>query len=194
MLYFDHNATCPVSAAARAAWVGAVERYIGNPSSPHRLGARADAAIEEARKRLGAWLGCDAAGIVWTSGTTEANNAVLHHAVLVGAEEVWISAIEHPCVLAAARRYFPKAHRLIPVSREGVVEIAWLAEELKHRRPGLVAVMAANNETGVLQPWREALALCREHAVPFFLRRRAVGGKAARERVGWLRFYDRLRS
>ena len=168
MIYFDHNATYPVSAAARTAWVEAVERFIGNPSSPHRLGARAEAALAPARERLAARLGCDPAEIVWTGGATEANNAVLHHAALAGADEVWISAVEHPCVLAAARRYFPKAHRLIPVTRGGVVEIAWLTEELKHRRPGLVAVMAANNETGVLQPWREVLALCRERAVPFF--------------------------
>ena len=168
MIYFDHNATYPVSAAARAAWVEAAERYVGNPSSPHRLGARADAVLAQARERLAGWLGCNATEIVWTGGATEGNNAVLHHAALAGAGEVWISAVEHPCVLAAARRYFPKSHRLIPVSREGAVEIAWLAEELKHRRPGLVAVMAANNETGVLQPWREALALCRERAVPFF--------------------------
>ena len=168
MIYFDHNATYPVSATARVAWVEAVECFVGNPSSPHRLGARADAALTRARERLAGWLGCDTAEIVWTGGATEANNAVLHHAALTGADEVWISAVEHPCVLAATRRYFPKAHRLIPVTREGAVEIAWLAEELKHRRPGLIAVMAANNETGVLQPWREALALCREHAVPFF--------------------------
>lgn len=168
MIYFDHNATYPVSASARAAWMGAVERFIGNPSSPHRLGARAEAALTQARERLAGWLGCPPTEIVWTGGATEANNAVLHHAALAGAEEVWISAIEHPCVLASVRRYFPRTHRLIPVTREGVVEIAWLADELKHKRPGLVAVMAANNETGVLQPWREVLALCRERAVPFF--------------------------
>ena len=184
MIYFDHNATYPVSAVARAAWIDAVERYIGNPSSPHRLGARADAALAQARERLAGWLGCDAAEIVWTGGATEANNAVIHHAALAGAEELWVSAIEHPCVLAAARRWFPKAHRLIPVTREGMVEIGWLAEELKHRRPGLVAVMAANNETGVLQPWREVLALCREHAVPFFCDAAQWVGKLPASRLG----------
>src|SRR5450432_3586764 len=104
MLYFDHNATHPLSRAAREAWLDATERYVGNPSSPHRLGARADAALDQARERLAVWLGCEAAEIVWTGGATEANNAVLHHAALAGAGEVWISAIEHPCVLAAARR------------------------------------------------------------------------------------------
>jgi len=168
VLYFDHNATHPLSRIAREAWLDATERFVGNPSSPHRLGARAEAALEQARERLAGWLGCAAAEIVWTSGATEANSAVLHHAGLAGAEEVWISAIEHPCVIASARRYFPKAHRLIPVTRDGVVEVAWLADGLRRRRPGMVAVMAANNETGVLQPWREVLALCQEHGVPFF--------------------------
>ena len=168
MIYFDHNASYPLSVAARSAWMDAVECFVGNPSSPHRLGSRADAALGEARTKLADWLGCDAAEIVWTSGATEANNTVLHHAALSSASEVWVSAIEHPCVLAAARRYFQRTHRLIPVSQQGVVDLAWLAEELKKRRPGLVAVMAANNETGVVQPWREMLALCREREVPFF--------------------------
>jgi cysteine desulfurase len=70
--------------------------------------------------------------------------------------------------LEAARHYFPKRHKLIPVTRSGVADLKWLTNELKKTRPALVAVMAANNETGVLQPWREALALCRENNVPFF--------------------------
>lgn len=169
MLYFDHNATHPLSHAARAAWLDAVERYVGNPSSPHRQGARAEAALAQAREQLAARLGCAAAAeIVWTSGATEANNAVLHHAMRTTEGEVWISAIEHPSVLAVAQRFFSKTHRLIPVTRAGVVDLTWLAVKLMERRPVLVAVMAANNETGVLQPWREALALCRENGVPFF--------------------------
>lgn len=168
VLYLDHNATHPLSPTARAAWLDATERYVGNPSSPHRLGARADAALGLARERLAGWLGCRPEEVVWTSGATEANNAVLHHAAHAGAGEVWISAIEHPCVVAAARRHFPRAHRLIPVTQDGVVDVAWLADALKQTRPGLVAVMAANNETGVLQPWSEVLSLCREHGVPSF--------------------------
>ena len=168
MIYFDHNATHPVSSTARAAWADATERFIGNPSSPHRLGTRADAALAQAREKVAGWLGCDPLEIVWTSGATEAANAVLHHAALAGAGDVWFSAIEHPCVIEPARRYFPKAHRLIPVTCDGVVDLGWLADELKRNTPDLVAVMAANNETGVLQPWREALALCRERGVAFF--------------------------
>ena len=168
MLYFDHNATSPLIPAAREAWLDAVERFIGNPSSPHRLGARADAALMQAREKLAGWLGCKPEEIVWTSGATEANNAVLHHAASVSDGEVWISSVEHPCVLAAAERYCSNRTRRIPVTSDGVVEVAWLANALQHSVPALVGVMAANNETGVLQPWREIGALCRENAVPFF--------------------------
>ena len=168
MLYFDHNATSPLSRAARDAWLDATERYFGNPSSPHRLGARADAALTQARGKLADWLGCAAEDIVWTSGATESNNAVLHHTAQTGAGEAWISSIEHPCVLAAAERYLSKQVRHIPVTHDGVADVAWLAGALRESRPALVGVMAANNETGVLQPWREALALCCKHGVPFF--------------------------
>src|SRR3989454_593447 len=170
MTYFDHNATSPVMPAARQAWLDATQQFIGNPSSPHRVGARADAALTEAREKLAAMLACDPLDIVWTSGATESNNAVLHHfaRTLAAGVEVWISAIEHPCVIEAAQHYFPQRRRLIPVTQEGIIDLDWLTSELAEARPGLVAVMAANNVTGVLQPWREALAICRQYKVPFF--------------------------
>jgi cysteine desulfurase len=170
MLYFDHNATTPLSARAKAAWLDAVERFPGNPSSPHRIGARADAALTDARERLARILGCSPLDIVWTSGASESGNTVLHHFArkLTAAQPVWVSAVEHPCVLESARHYFGARLRLIPVTRGGVVDLDWLASELQRERPGLVAIMAANNETGVIQPWREALVMCREHRVPFF--------------------------
>jgi cysteine desulfurase len=170
MLYFDHNATTPLLPQARHAWLEAAENYIGNPSSPHRLGQRAEAALQRAREQLAGFLGCDALDLVWTSGATESNNMVFHHAARAPLRdaEVWVSAIEHPCVLAAANKYFPRRVHNIPVTQTGVVDLDWFASELRQRRPGLVAVMAANNETGVLQPWREALGLCRMHEIPFF--------------------------
>jgi cysteine desulfurase len=170
MLYFDHNATTPLLPDARAAWLEAVEKFVGNPSSPHRLGQRAEAALQGAREQLAVLLGCDAMDIVWTSGATESNNMVFHHfaRLLDGHGEVWVSAVEHPCVLASADFSFPKRARRIPVTRPGVVELDWVRDGFKKRKPALVAVMAANNETGVLQPWREVLALCRGADVPFF--------------------------
>jgi cysteine desulfurase len=170
MLYFDYNATTPLLPQARQAWLDASERFIGNPSSPHRLGSRAEAALQQAREKLARWLGCAPLDIVWTSGATESNNMVLHHlsGSLDRTAEVWVSAIEHPCVLAAARRYFGRRQRLIPVTSDGVVDLEWIGKRLRKRRAGLIAAMAANNETGVLQPWRELLTICRQHSVPFF--------------------------
>jgi cysteine desulfurase len=169
VIYFDHNATSPLLSEARQAWLAACEKFPGNPSSPHRLGARADNALNEAREKLAAMLGCHAGEIVFTSGATESNNTVLNHCAHNATNgEVWVSAIEHPSVLEPARFLFGRRLRLIPVNRSGVLDVDWLEKELNTTQPILVAVMAANNETGSLQPWNEALRLSRSHAVPFF--------------------------
>ena len=170
MLYFDHNATSPLLPQAKRAWLEAAEQFIGNPSSPHRLGARADAALEGAREKLAGFLGCAAMDIVWTSGATESNNMVFRHlaAVLPADAEVLVSAIEHPSSLAAAQLWLGNRARPIPAERCGAVALEWLEKELSKRRAGAAVILAANNETGVLQPWREAMALCRRREVLFF--------------------------
>jgi cysteine desulfurase len=166
VLYFDHNATHPLSPVAREAWLDAAERFLGNPSSPHRLGDRADRALSGAREQLAGWLGCRPDEIVWTSGATESNNTAVAHFAATGDGEAWVSAVEHPCVLAAVRRHFAGRHRLIPVGPTGVMGLDWLRAELGRTRPAFVGLMAANNETGALQPWRETLNWCREQGVP----------------------------
>lgn len=113
-------------------------------------------------------IGSDPAHVVWTSGATEANNAILHHFAATSQGTAWISAIEHPCVMAAAAAWLPGRHRMIPVLPSGVVDMEWITERLREERPGLVAVMAANNETGVLQPWADLAALCAEREIPYF--------------------------
>ncbi|HEX5177357.1 MAG TPA: cysteine desulfurase family protein, partial [Chthoniobacteraceae bacterium] len=150
-------------------WLEAHAQYRANPSSPHRLGARAETAIANARSRVAAALGCDSQDVVWMSGATEANNTIVRHfAVTSLGAHAWVSAIEHPSVLAPVRHYFPRTHRVIPVNAAGVVELQWLEKAFKESTPAFVAVMAANNETGVLQPWKEIAALCRRFGVPYF--------------------------
>lgn len=168
--YLDHNATSPLLPAARAAWLDAEERYPGNPSSPHRLGARADRALEEARQRLGVLLGCPPLDLIWTSGATESCNTVLQHvaAAADSAVRVFICALEHPAVLESARQHFRERVQFIPVDAHGVTDLAWLEKRLSRERPALVALMAANNETGVLQPWRQAREICGAQGIPFF--------------------------
>ena len=167
LIYFDHNATSPLCAAARDAWLTACERFPANPASPHRLGARAETALENARQSAAEFLECSPLDIVWTSGATEANNALFHHIALDASAEVWVSAIEHPSVLEAARRSCHSRLKIIPVTHNGVVDLDWIESNLKRSRPSLIAVMAANNETGVVQPWKEILALCCKYDVPF---------------------------
>lgn len=169
MIYLDHNASSPLLPAAQTAWLEAEERFPGNPSSQHRIGARAEHALELAGQNLACLLECSPLDIVWTSGATEACVSVLHHAsVHAPTGRVCVSAIEHPAVLASAQHYFPGRVELLPVDRRGVADLNHLADLLSRHRPALVALMAANNETGVLQPWQEAHALCRQQNVAFF--------------------------
>ncbi len=169
MLYLDHNATAPLHPAARAAWLDAHDRFPANPASAHRLGQRADFTLEAARETLAALLDCPSQSLVWTSGATEAAATILAHLAAVSPPEapLWISAIEHPCVSEAAAYWFPNRVRELPVSPSGRLELAPLAGALTGPRPAAVVLMAANNETGVLQPWQEALAACRASGVPF---------------------------
>ena len=108
MTYFDHNATTPLLQEARQAWLDACDNFVGNQSSPHRLGSRADNALNAARDKLAAFVGSHAAEIVFTSGATESNNTVLHHYArsLASDAEVWVSSIEHPSLLEPAQSYF----------------------------------------------------------------------------------------
>lgn len=170
MIYFDHNATSPLLPSAGQLWLEASQRWPGNPSSLHRLGSRASTVLEEARQKLATILGCDALDLVFTSGATESNNQVLTHVsrTLPGDQQIWLSAVEHPSVLGPARFYFPNRVRWIPASRNGRIQAEILKEWLRQSRPGLVGVMAANNETGVLQPWQQIQAWCAAQEIPFF--------------------------
>lgn len=167
MQYFDHAATHPLSDVARAAWLDAAARFPANPSSPHRLGARADRALESARERLATMLGCSPVEVIFTSGATESNNLMVHHLAQVLTGPVLVSSLEHPSVLEPARHELLERQHLIPATAAGVVDLPWLEARLHARPPAAVLLMAANNETGVLQPWREVAALCRERGIWF---------------------------
>lgn len=127
-------------------------------------------ALEAARERLGDLIGAEAERIVFTSGATESNNTLFAGLAKCLAPDacVAISAIEHPSVREAGRAWLGRARVLeIPVDAEGVVQADVLKEFLLKHQPALVSIMAANNESGVLQPWPELLLVCREHGVRF---------------------------
>ncbi len=171
MAYFDWNATAPMLPEAQAVLLDGCHRLWANPSTPYRIGAQARLAMETARERVAAHFGVAPERVVFTSGATESANGLLRAAAARadGGAEAWVSAAEHPCVGNAARAYFGSRRvRTIPVNRQGQAEVEWVREQLRRTRPAVVAVMAASNVTGVLQPWREILALCRAAGVPFF--------------------------
>ena len=137
----------------------------GNPhSTDHVFGWNADAAVEMARGHIAALIGADPEEIVFTSGATEANNlAVLGiaRASPVTRKRIVVSAIEHNCVLAAARAAADEGFEvtIVPVGHDGIVDPRAIAGVLDDR-VALVSVMAVNNEIGTAQPLSQIAALC----------------------------------
>lgn len=170
VFYFDHNATTPLAAAAREAWLRAQDEAWQNPSSPYRDAARVRVRLEAARETLARTVGVAAERIVFNSGATEGANAVLAYwaKMLPTQSRIAVNPMEHPCVLAAAAAAFPGRVARLPVSAEGVVTVAAVEAALADSGLAGVVVMAANNETGVLQPWAEIAALCRQRGVAYF--------------------------
>jgi len=169
MPYFDYNATTPLHPAALAVWLETAGQAWHNPSSPYRSAAHAHALLEEARERLAAVAGGAPEDYVFTSGATESNNALFDYFARKSppSARAVVSALEHPSVLEAAQSRFPQRTTLLRAERSGLVRLNNLESTLSQGNVVLVSLMAANNETGVLQPWREALQLCRAKGVPF---------------------------
>ncbi len=144
-VYLDYNATAPVKPAVIEAMTAALAET-GNASSVHRFGRLARRSIEGAREAVAALVGAEARQVVFTSGGTEANNLAL--AAAGAGRRIIASAIEHDSILKAA----PDAE-LLPVDGQGQVDLQALQAMLERdKRPALVAVMLANNETGAVQP------------------------------------------
>jgi len=163
-IYLDWNASAPLGPQARAAMAAALA-LTGNPSSVHGEGRAARAVIEQARERVAGLVGADPRNVIFTSGGTEANALALTPHIEAGAEKrpferLLISAIEHPSVRAGGR-FAPVAD--IPARADGMVDLAALERMLASGGRAFVSIMAANNETGVVQPVREAAALVHSH-------------------------------
>jgi len=158
--YLDYNASAPLRAEARAALVAALDA-VGNPSSVHAEGRAAHAIIERAREQVARLVNARPSEVVFTSGATEANNCV----VAGGWDEICVSAIEHDSVLAPARSCGARLASL-PVAPGGAVDLdaaaALLGRARSRSQRVLVSLMAASNETGVVQPVAEVAALARE--------------------------------
>ncbi|WP_375304072.1 cysteine desulfurase family protein [Bradyrhizobium sp. A11] len=163
-VYLDWNATTPLRPEARAAMVAAFD-LAGNPSSVHAEGREARRLVEEARAELALAVGALPRNVVFTSAGTEANALALSPGLRGPSsgpvERLLVSAVEHASVLAGGR--FPaNTIGLIRVTRAGVVDLEHLRARLADGPPALVSIMAANNETGALQPVAEAARIVHE--------------------------------
>ena len=162
-LYLDHNATARVRPEAVEAVTRALEA-VGNPSSVHAAGRAARAVMEQARADVAALVAAPASTVIFTSGGTEANGLAILSAVATGSRRLIVSAIEHDSVLETAKAS-DAAVDYLPVNASGVADLAWLRERLAAWDEGdgrpFVALMLANNETGVIQPVSEASELVR---------------------------------
>ena len=157
-VYLDWNATTPLRSEARAAMVAAYD-LVGNPSSVHAEGREARRLVEEARSTLASAVGALPRNVVFTSAGTEANALALSPGLRGPSggpvERLLVSAVEHASVLAGGRFPADKVGH-IRVTHAGVVDLDHLKALLKDGPPTLVSIMAANNETGALQPVAEA--------------------------------------
>ena len=152
-VYFDHNATTPVDDAVLEAMLPYLRDQHGNASSRHEFGTRARQAVEAAREQVAALLNVQPVQVIFTSGGTEANNLfVKGAAAYLKPAQIAISAIEHSCVVKPAQELTRQAWTLrrVAVDGRGQVDLADLDDALKVPT-GIVSVMLANNETGVIQ-------------------------------------------
>jgi len=160
-VYLDYNATAPLRQAAVDAMVRAL-RTTGNPSSVHGFGRAARRLVEDARDSVAELVGAvpaggaAPAGVVFTSGGSEANALAL---TAFGRRRILASAVEHPSVLKAVEDV-----EILPVDSDGVIDLAALEARLSAAEgPVTVAVMLANNETGVIQPVAEVARIAHAH-------------------------------
>ncbi|MGV3772550.1 MAG: cysteine desulfurase family protein, partial [Verrucomicrobiales bacterium] len=190
MIYFDHNASAPMTASAKNAWLEAAEMFPGNPSSQHRLGQRASRALENASEELSAILRCDPMEIIWTSGATEANNLALWQFLeaVPPTKWVWVSPFEHPSIKEPLRKWFAGRIVELPSTELGQIDKQWVHNLLETNPPALIVTMAANNETGAIQEWEFLTQVAREYQAHFICDATQYLGRIPASKLGQCAF------
>jgi cysteine desulfurase len=170
-IYLDHNATTRPDPRVREAMAAELERDWGNPSSMHWFGQRANKVLEDAREAVAAMMGGDASEITFTSGGTETNNLAIIGAVyshMGRGKRIVTSPLEHPSVRAACRRLSSEGFEVVEAAVDaGGRVVADSVRELAREGTVLITIMAANNETGVIQPIEEIGQIARERDIIF---------------------------
>ena len=169
-VYLDNNATTPLKDGVKAAMSKALEVY-GNPSSVHACGREARVMLDTARRNVAAMFGVRSEQVIFTSSGTEANNLVLRGYFSCPEhmkKKLVISSVEHNCVHKTAvelNRVHGVPMHMLPVDRDGIIDLEDLKQTLEGGNVGLVSIMHGNNETGVIQPLAEIVKLCKEAGV-----------------------------
>lgn len=188
MIYLDNNATTRPLPKVIEAMNSALQDCWANPSSKHALGQAAKSDLIAARGVIAAFVGAQPNEVVFTSGATEANVQVLNGVLQRPGvpRRIILSCVEHAAFIKAAMRLRQDGVEvvLLPVDRAGQVEIAALNEALQ-QEAALISVMAANNETGVLQPIEEIAAIARQHQIPMHVDATQMLGKLPLSFAGW---------
>src|SRR4051794_16066373 len=167
-VYFDYNATTPLSPPATDAVVHATRELFGNASSVHHFGQQAKSALDDARSAVAALINGDPSEVVFTSGGTEADNFAIRGVAEalegLGRKHLIATAIEHEAVLNTLKALAKRGWRttLLPVDQTGVVSPDRLRAAIT-ADTAIVSVMHANNEIGTIQPIAELAAVAHEH-------------------------------
>lgn len=166
-IYFDYNATTPLSKEVYDFYVKELAEY-ANGSSLHQEGREVAATIEQARRQIGALVNANASELVFTSGGSESNNMVFNTMVELSKKRnnkvIVTTAIEHPCVLEASRRLesqFGFEVIYLPVDDAGIVDMESYKKSLE-KKPLLISIMTANNEIGTIQDIKTLCSMAHE--------------------------------
>jgi cysteine desulfurase len=168
-IYFDHNATTRVDDAVMEAMLPYFQQEFGNPSSRHAYGIVARRAINKAREQVAAAVGVQPTQVIFTSGGSEANNLFIRGtADVLKPANIFISAIEHPCILQPtlelSRRTSERwTMQRLAVDNLGQINVTAAEKAMAQQKPDLVSVMLANNETGVIQDITHIAEIARSH-------------------------------
>ena len=171
-IYADNAATTKMSRTAIDAMLPYMETYYGNPSSLHSVGQKAAEALQSARERIAACLGCQPREITFTSGGSEADNQALLSAAKLGARKgkkhIISTAFEHHAILHSLKRLEKEGFEveLLPVGETGTITAKQVRDAIRDDTC-LVTIMYANNEIGSILPIAEIGAVCKEKGVLF---------------------------
>ena len=171
-IYLDNAATTPIDKEVLEVMYTSMQENFGNPSSTHQFGRKAKSAVETARKNIAKHFNVSASEIIFTAGGTEADNLILHNAILnLNVKRIITSKIEHHAVLHTCN-YLKKTYNIsvdyVAIDKFGSINLSHLEELLSNTNDKtLVSLMHINNEIGTILPIDEVAVLCKKHAALF---------------------------